>query len=88
MWSMVRGSSARMGGSSVVGELLAIEALGLAEANRGLAATQEGKTKINLSGGALPADPIMATGLVRLAVGIEGIDDILADLTEGFKAAK
>src|SRR6476620_8537974 len=27
-------------------------------------------------------------GLVRLAVGIEGIDDILADLTQGFAAAK
>ena len=27
-------------------------------------------------------------GLVRLAVGIEGIDDILADLERGFAAAK
>ena len=27
-------------------------------------------------------------GLVRLAVGIEGIDDILADLDLGFRAAK
>ena len=27
-------------------------------------------------------------GLVRLAVGIEGIDDILADLAQGFAAAK
>jgi O-acetylhomoserine (thiol)-lyase len=27
-------------------------------------------------------------GLVRLAVGIEGIDDILADLDQGFAAAK
>jgi O-acetylhomoserine (thiol)-lyase len=27
-------------------------------------------------------------GLVRLAVGIEGIDDILADLEQGFAAAK
>ncbi|PRC42122.1 O-acetyl-L-homoserine sulfhydrolase, partial [Mycobacterium sp. ITM-2017-0098] len=27
-------------------------------------------------------------GLVRLAVGIEGIDDILADLDRGFAAAK
>jgi O-acetylhomoserine (thiol)-lyase len=27
-------------------------------------------------------------GLVRLAVGIEGIDDILADLDAGFRAAK
>ena len=27
-------------------------------------------------------------GLVRLAVGIEGIDDIIADLEQGFVAAK
>jgi O-acetylhomoserine (thiol)-lyase len=27
-------------------------------------------------------------GLVRLAVGLEGIDDILADLETGFRAAK
>ena len=30
----------------------------------------------------------VAPGLVRLAVGIEGIDDILADLEQGFAAAK
>ena len=30
----------------------------------------------------------MTPGLVRLAVGIEGIDDILADLEQGFAAAK
>ncbi|NDK91968.1 bifunctional o-acetylhomoserine/o-acetylserine sulfhydrylase [Gordonia desulfuricans] len=30
----------------------------------------------------------VAPGLVRLAVGIEGIDDILADLDQGFAAAK
>ncbi|MGO3326025.1 bifunctional o-acetylhomoserine/o-acetylserine sulfhydrylase [Gordonia sp. (in: high G+C Gram-positive bacteria)] len=40
----------------------------------------------------LAGDELLAAGvtpgLVRLAVGIEGIDDILADLTEGFKAAK
>jgi O-acetylhomoserine (thiol)-lyase len=27
-------------------------------------------------------------GLVRLAVGLEGIEDILADLEAGFRAAK
>ncbi|WP_265744435.1 bifunctional o-acetylhomoserine/o-acetylserine sulfhydrylase [Gordonia liuliyuniae] len=40
----------------------------------------------------LSEDELLAAGvtpgLVRLAVGIEGIDDILADLGEGFKAAK
>jgi acetyl-CoA C-acetyltransferase len=51
--------------SSVIGELLALEGLGLAEAGRGLDAAMD--DKVNRSGGALPADPIMATGLVRLA---------------------
>ncbi len=30
----------------------------------------------------------MTPGLVRLAVGLENIDDILADLESGFRAAK
>jgi acetyl-CoA C-acetyltransferase len=53
--------------SSVIGELLALEALGLAEGGRGLDAALGGKTAVNRSGGSLPADPIMATGLARLA---------------------
>ena len=54
-----------LSGSSVVGELLTLEGLGLAAAGRGVdAALKDG---VNASGGALPADPIMATGLVRLA---------------------
>ena len=40
----------------------------------------------------LSAEEQLATGvtpgLVRLAVGLEGIDDILADLERGFAAAK
>jgi acetyl-CoA C-acetyltransferase len=52
-------------GSSVVGELLTLEGLGLTEAGRGIDAAQD--EKVNRSGGALPADPIMATGLIRLA---------------------
>ncbi|MDR0432901.1 MAG: PLP-dependent transferase, partial [Bifidobacteriaceae bacterium] len=38
-----------------------------------------------------PADQLasgVTPGLVRLAVGIEGIDDILADLELGFAAAR
>ena len=38
-----------------------------------------------------PEEQILAgvtPGLVRLAVGLEGIDDILADLDAGFRAAK
>ncbi len=66
-WGADEADIAEVSASSVVGELLAIEGLGLAEAGKGLAATKSGKVAINASGGALPADPIMATGLVRLA---------------------
>ena len=44
-----------------------IEALGIADAGGGLAAVSDDRVAINRSGGALPADPIMATGLFRLA---------------------
>ena len=43
-----------------------LEALGLAGAGLALDA-QDAGIAINLSGGALPADPVMATGLVRLS---------------------
>lgn len=66
-WASSDADIAEVSGSSVVGELMAIEALGLAQANRGLSSIRDGKISINASGGALPADPIMATGLVRLA---------------------
>jgi acetyl-CoA C-acetyltransferase len=59
-------SIAEVSGSSAVGELLVLEALGLADAGKALDAADAG-TAINLSGGALPADPVMATGLVRLS---------------------
>ena len=66
-WGAAEADIAEVSASSVVAELLAIEGLGLAEAGKGLAAATSGKVRINASGGALPADPIMATGLVRLA---------------------
>jgi acetyl-CoA C-acetyltransferase len=66
-WSGPRADLAEVSASSAVAELMAIEALGLAAAGKGLSATRDGKVRINQSGGALPADPIMATGLVRLA---------------------
>lgn len=56
-WGGAEADLAEVSGASVVGEAMAITALGL----------DEGRAPINLSGGALPADPIMATGLVRLA---------------------
>lgn len=66
-WSAADADIAEVSSSSVVGELLALEALGLSSAGKGIEATQGGKTVVNRSGGALPADPIMATGLARLA---------------------
>jgi acetyl-CoA C-acetyltransferase len=52
--------------TSTVGELMVLEALGLADTYRGLEAYAADRPSINPSGGALPADVIMATGLVRL----------------------
>lgn len=53
-------------GGSAAAELMVLEAVGLAEPGKGIAA-YDGSTAINPSGGALPADPVMATGLVRLS---------------------
>lgn len=56
---------AEVSGVSAAEEAMTVEALGLAP--RGKAASAyDGPVDINPSGGALPADPIMATGLVRL----------------------
>ena len=66
-WQSAVPDLAEVSGSSAVGELMAIEALGLADHGRGLSVATTGKVAINRSGGALPADPIMATGLIRLA---------------------
>jgi acetyl-CoA C-acetyltransferase len=52
---------------STGGEQMVLEALGLAPKYKALALYQgESAASINPSGGALPADPIMATGLARL----------------------
>ncbi|TAL04243.1 MAG: 3-ketoacyl-CoA thiolase [Rhodospirillaceae bacterium] len=66
-WSADSADVAEVSAASVVGELMVLESLGLAGPGRGLAAATGGRTRVNASGGALPADPIMATGLVRLA---------------------
>jgi acetyl-CoA C-acetyltransferase len=51
---------------STVGELMVVEALGLAEPGSGLDFYAGDRAAgFNRSGGALPADPVMATGLVR-----------------------
>lgn len=51
---------------STVGELMVCEALGMAEPGRALDLYGDASAGLNPSGGALPADPVMATGLVRL----------------------
>lgn len=66
-WGDAKADIAEVSASSVVSELMVIEALGLAKPGQGLGAANDGNVAINRSGGALPADPIMATGLVRLA---------------------
>jgi acetyl-CoA C-acetyltransferase len=62
-----KASLAEVSASSAVSELMVLESLGLAKPGRGIGLLDKGDTVINLSGGALPADPIMATGLVRLS---------------------
>jgi acetyl-CoA C-acetyltransferase len=52
--------------TSAANEAMIVEAIGFAERGRAVSAYDQGSTVINPSGGALPADPIMATGLVRL----------------------
>lgn len=67
-WREPKASLAEVSASSVVTELMVVESLGLAKPGAGLAACEgDSTTAINRSGGALPADPIMATGLVRLS---------------------
>lgn len=52
---------------STVGELMVLEALGLAKEGQALDLYEGDRTPaLNPSGGALPADVVMATGLVRL----------------------
>lgn len=66
-WSDAHADLAEISAPSAVAELMVLEALGISEAGRGLEAALGGETAVNRSGGALPADPIMATGLFRLA---------------------
>lgn len=51
---------------SAAGELMVLEALGLADAGKGTELYDGNGPTVNPSGGSLPADPVMATGLVRL----------------------
>jgi acetyl-CoA C-acetyltransferase len=63
---------AEVSATSAIGEMITLEALGLAETGRAIDAYRSDKgATINPSGGAIPANPIMATGLVRLAEAAE-----------------
>lgn len=64
-WDKPKPDVCEISASSAVTELMVLEAMGLAAEGEGLERAEG--SGVNLSGGALPADPIMATGLVRLA---------------------
>lgn len=64
-WDKPAADVVEISGPSAVAELLVLEGLGLADAGKGIDAAQGGG--VNRSGGSLPADPVIATGLVRLA---------------------
>jgi acetyl-CoA C-acetyltransferase len=57
---------AEVSAQSVPGELMVLEALALAEGGAGASLFSDGALTVNPSGGSLPADPVMATGLARL----------------------
>lgn len=81
-WSNPAASLAEVSASSAVGELLVLEALGLADAGAGIKLMDNKQIAVNRSGGALPADPIMATGLVRLS---EAVDQLAHPAAWGLK---
>jgi acetyl-CoA C-acetyltransferase len=65
-------SLVELSASSAASQLMVLEALGLADAGAGARLYSEGsETALNPSGGSLPADPIMATGLVRLSEAVQ-----------------
>lgn len=72
---------------SAAGEAMVVEALGLAKRGHAVDAYADGApVAINPSGGALPADPIMATGLVRLAEAAERLAGRRGDADVGTSA--
>jgi acetyl-CoA C-acetyltransferase len=62
-WSDAHVDVAEVSGASAAAELMVLEHTGVATPVDAI----HGDNRINLSGGTLPADPIMASGLVRLA---------------------
>ena len=67
-WTKPQASLAEVSASTAVTELMVLEEIGLAPRGQAMALVGcDGDVVINRSGGALPADPIMATGLARLS---------------------
>ncbi len=62
-----RASVVETAAGSVVGEMMVLESLRLAEPGRALHLYDGDGVAVNPSGGSLPADPVMATGLVRMS---------------------
>jgi acetyl-CoA C-acetyltransferase len=62
-----RPSVAEVSASSAASECMVLESIGLAKPGRAIDLLDDDAAPINLSGGSLPADPVMATGLVRLS---------------------
>jgi acetyl-CoA C-acetyltransferase len=72
---------------SAAGEAMVVEALGLAKRGHGVDAYADGApVSLNPSGGAIPADPIMATGLFRLAEASERLAGRRGDADVGSRA--
>jgi len=66
-WDKPAPCVAEVSASSAVTELMVLESMGLAPRGRGMdLLADNAAVTVNRSGGALPADPIMATGLMRL----------------------
>jgi acetyl-CoA C-acetyltransferase len=66
-WCGTTAAVAEVSASSAASELMVLEALGLARPGHAIDLLDDPAAAINLSGGALPADPVMATGLVRFS---------------------
>lgn len=70
-WKSVTPAVAEISASSAVTEAMVSESIGLKMPGQGLVLDSGQPTVINRSGGALPADPIMATGLIRLSEAVQ-----------------
>ena len=79
-----RPALAEVSASSAAGELMVLEALGLGSDEL---YADDAAVAVNPSGGALPADPVMATGLFRLSEAAERLSGRTPGLPEGSDSA-